>query len=156
MPGRRFWLATFVGLFAGLGLLAVVYALPTRSPKPYSPATSTSFADAVKQARFISELSSKGLLKSTDAPEAMRIGMAQARGLFRKVPWDEFVVMADPPDLERTWTVRVEPKFGPAHDRVWIKIKDNRVTSFGFHRKSKLMGYTGKSMKGVEPGFGGP
>ena len=36
---------------------------------------------------------------------------------------------------------------------MWVNFKDNRMTSFGFRRKDKLKGYTGKAMRGASPGL---
>jgi hypothetical protein len=85
-------------------------------------------------------------------PEAMRIAANRANGLFRNTHWDEFVATAEM-DGSYHWTVRIEPKSGDRDDRIWLRLEGGEIASFGFHRKDKLKGYTGKSKLGAEPGF---
>jgi hypothetical protein len=101
----------------------------------------------------VSELLPDGHLKSAGSPEAMRIGAARATSLFRDTRWDEFMVTAERLPDGLTWTIRVEPKTGERDDSIWVDVKDNHVTHFGFRRKDKLKGYTWKSMKGATPGY---
>jgi hypothetical protein len=114
-------------------------------------------AAVTQNAEIFSELSVDGFLKSPSAPEPMRIAAACARSRFRATRWDEFVARAELSNSENTWTVHIEPKSGDRDDIVSVTGQGDRVTSFGFHRKSKLRGYTGrmgpKGQNGVEPGF---
>jgi hypothetical protein len=153
MRRRHLWLATFGGLFVLLEVLAVVSGLRHRWAELESAATRAAAARAPKQPRFMSELSPEGLLKSTELPEPMHMAADMATGLFRNVRWEEFIVTANPPDNPRKWTVHIEPKSGERDDVVWVTIEGDRVTSYGFRRKNKLMGYAGKTMRGAEPGF---
>jgi hypothetical protein len=118
-----------------------------------SPAARSQSEPAIKKASFFSELSPEGFLKSPDSPEPMHIAAAQARSLFRATRWDEFVVSAQRLNSADRWTVHIEPKSGGRDDIMWVTGQADEVKSFGFRRREKLKGYTGKSKKGAVPGF---
>ena len=124
-----------------------------RSEKAPSPATRSPAVELKDSAQFVSELSPDGHVTNPGSPEAMRLAAAKARVLFRDVRWDEFVATAERLDGAGEWTVRIEPKSGARDDLVWVRGKADRVTSFGFRRRDKLRGYTGKSMRGASPGY---
>jgi hypothetical protein len=117
------------------------------------PATRSPSAELKKNVQCVSDLSPDGHVTSPGSPEAMHIAAARARGLFREVRWDEFVATAERLNGTGEWTVRIEPKSGERDDIVWVQGEGDRVTSFGFRRRDKLRGYTGKSKKGASPGY---
>jgi hypothetical protein len=153
MPRHLLWRLTLVGALPAITIFDVANSLPRRSADSPSPASSSPVAATTNDAQFVSELTPDGFLKSSGAPEPVRIAAAKARSLFRATRWDEFVVRGERLTSAGEWTVRMEPRSGPPDDVMWVKVRGEQVTSFGFRRKDKLKGYTGKSKKGVEPGF---
>jgi hypothetical protein len=147
------WLATLGGVFVAIALLVVVNNLSGPLAKALLPATSPHSVTATKSVQYFSELSPDGFLKSPNSPEPLHIAAGWARSLFRATRWDEFVVTAERLNNAGRWTVHIEPKSGGRDDIMWVTGQADHVTSFGFRRRDKLKGYTGKSMKGAEPGF---
>jgi hypothetical protein len=146
------WQATLGGVLVAVALLGVVNNLSGTLASALLPATTLHSVSATKRAQFFSELSPDGFLKSPNSPEPLHIAAAWARSLFRATRWDEFVVTAE--RLNRAgWTVHIEPKSGGRDDIMWVTGRADDVTSYGFRRRDKLKGYTGKSKKGAEPGF---
>jgi hypothetical protein len=153
MPTRLVWQVTLGAVFVAITIFDVHHNLPKRSAEALLPAARSPSPEATKNARFVSELSPDGRLKAAGSPEAIGIAAAQAKGLFRETRWDEFVATAERLNSAGEWTVRIEPKSGERDDIMWLTVEGNHVTRFGFHRRDKLKGYTGKSKKGASPGF---
>src|SRR5262249_25623289 len=124
MGARRFWLATFGGLFVLIELVAVA-AYIKRSAHSQSLSTKSVSPAAVTNAPFVSELTRDCRVKSTGLPEAMAIAAARAKSLFRTTRWDEFVVIAERAGGPTTWRVRIEPKSGERDDRMWVNVQHN-------------------------------
>ena len=90
------------------------------------------------------------LRKGGSDADIPRVATDDRLGILRD---DHLVATAEPLNSAGDWTVRIAPKAGEQDDIVWVKVKHDHVTSFGFHRRDKLRGYTGKSKKGASPGF---
>jgi len=153
MPIPRGWQLTLAGVFIAITFFAVCYHQLGRAAKVPLPEVRSPVATATKEAQYVSALSPDGLPSTPGSPESVRIAAARARSLFRKVRWEEFVATAEQWTGPGGWIVRIEPKSGEHEDVVWVKGEGDRVKSFGFRRKDKLMGYTGKTKKGASPGF---
>jgi hypothetical protein len=153
MLRRHVWQLTLGGVFVAITIFDVLSNLPGRSAEAPFPAARSPSTDATKNVQFFTELSPDGRPKAAGSPEAMRIAAAHAKGLFRATRWDEFVATAERSNSPGEWTVRIEPNSGERDDIIWLSVQGDRVTSFGFRRKEKLKGYTGKSKKGASPGF---
>jgi hypothetical protein len=153
MPAPRAWALTLGAVLVGVTIFAVLGKRLGPSAEALLPATRSPWAAAKQNAPFATKLSREGLVESPGMPEAMGIAVGRAKGLFRETRWDEFIATAEQLDSAGRWTVRIAPKSGERDDMISLTVENNHVTSFGFHRRDKLKGYTGRSKKGASPGY---
>jgi hypothetical protein len=140
LGGRRI----ILGGLVVISVLAALFHQFRRPAKPVAPPTQLAATNSIWNRRFVSELSSDGLMKSTGMPEAMRRGVAIATGRFRDTRWEDFLAVADRVAAPDTWVVRVEPKSGGENDTITVTIKGDRYTQFGVRWGNRLKGWRGK------------